>query len=400
MTTDAGLNRRLRLLGLAAFASMAAMRWCDALLPVLAAEFGHTTGQVAVVVWAYAIAYGLMQLVYGPIGDRLGKYTVVSLATLACTAGVLASALAPTLGWLTVARVLTGAAAAGIIPLAMAWVGDQVPWEQRQPVLARMLGANVAGMIAGQWLAGLFADAIGWRLGFVALALVFVGAGLAMRAGVRGGADAASSAQAAASMAPAVGSLGRAREVLRSPHARAVLAVVAVEGALAKSALAFGPSHLHLRFGLSVSAAGAILTLFGLGGLIYSRNASRLLRRMQPLTMARAGGVVVGAAWVGVALAPAVAWTLPLCLAAGLGFYMIHNTLQALATQMVPAQRGTAVSLFASALFLGQSAGMGLASWLVDHGSTTVLLLAYGIGLAALGLVVHRAVRLPEAPPR
>ena len=121
------LTRRLRLLGLAAFASMASMRWCDALLPVLSSEFSTTAGQTGAVVYGFAIAYGLMQLVYGPLGDRLGKYTVVSYATLACTVGAVASALAPSLGWLTMARVLTGATAAGVIPLAMAWVGDQVP---------------------------------------------------------------------------------------------------------------------------------------------------------------------------------------------------------------------------------------------------------------------------------
>ena len=179
------LTRRLRLLGLAAFASMASMRWCDALLPVLSSEFSATAGQTGAVVYGFAIAYGLMQLVYGPLGDRLGKYTVVSYATLACTVGAVASALAPSLGWLTMARVLTGATAAGVIPLAMAWVGDQVPWEQRQPVLARLLGASVAGMIAGQWLAGVFADVLGWRAGFIAVAVLFASAGVAMRWGAR-----------------------------------------------------------------------------------------------------------------------------------------------------------------------------------------------------------------------
>ena len=40
----------------------------------------------------------------------------------------------------------------------------------------------------------------------------------------------------------------------------------------------------------------------------------------------------------------------------GLGFYMLHNTLQTNATQMSPEARGTAVALFSSALYLGQTA--------------------------------------------
>jgi len=394
------LTRRLRLLGLAAFASMASMRWCDALLPVLSSEFSATAGQTGAVVYGFAIAYGVMQLVYGPLGDRLGKYTVVSFATLACTVGAVASALAPSLGWLTMARVLTGATAAGVIPLAMAWVGDQVPWEQRQPVLARLLGASVAGMIAGQWLAGVFADALGWRAGFVAVAVLFASAGVAMRWGARDarptGAPAAASGTATGPVQ--VSSLQRMREVLRSRQARLVLAVTAIEGGFAYSAMAFAPSHLHGRFGMAVSTAGAILALYGVGGLLYSRTATWLLARLKPLSMARAGGLLSGLAWVLFALAPSPAWTLPLCLLAGLGFYMIHNTLQMQATQMAPTQRGTAVALFACALFLGQAVGMGMASWLIDRSSTTVVLAGYGIGLALIALVVGR-MPPPAATP-
>jgi MFS transporter, YNFM family, putative membrane transport protein len=44
----------------------------------------------------------------------------------------------------------------------------------------------------------------------------------------------------------------------------------------------------------------------------------------------------------------------------GLGFYMLHNTLQVNATQMAPEARGLAVSLFAFFLFTGQSLGVAL----------------------------------------
>ena len=47
---------------------------------------------------------------------------------------------------------------------------------------------------------------------------------------------------------------------------------------------------------------------------------------------------------------------------AGLGYYMLHNTLQTNATQMTPTARGTAVSLFASAFFIGQSCGVFVAA--------------------------------------
>ena len=54
-------------------------------------------------------------------------------------------------------------------------------------------------------------------------------------------------------------------------------------------------------------------------------------------------------------------------LAIGFGFYMLHNTLQTVGTQMSPEARGTSVALFASVYFLGQTVGVTLAAPVVDH---------------------------------
>jgi len=374
------LARPMRQIMVVAFASMASMRWCDALLPALSQEFGSTPGQAAQVVYAFAIVYGVMQLLYGPLGDALGKFRVVSWAALACTLGTVACALAPSLAWLTAARVLNGAAAAGIIPLAIAWIGDNVPWAHRQAMLARLMSATVTGLIAGQWAAGLFADTVGWRPGFVALSALFAWGALAMLLSQR------RARPDDAAMHPVPGanegrSLDRMKQVLAQPLARQVLALVAVEGGFAFSAMAFAPTHLHQRFGLAASWAGGIIALYGLGGLAYSQSVRWWLARLSPLGMARVGGSLAGVAWLLVAASPAWGWALPLCALAGLGFYMIHNTLQTQATQMVPAQRGTAVSLFACALFMGQSLAMLGAAWGVDHLGSAAVMAACGAGL-------------------
>ena len=71
--------------------------------------------------------------------------------------------------------------------------------------------------------------------------------------------------------------------------------------------------------------------------------------------------------------------TLPASLLAGLGFFMFHNTLQVLATQMFPPERGTCMALFAGLLFTGQSVGVLLAAMLLAWiGSGWVLALEIG----------------------
>lgn len=58
--------------------------------------------------------------------------------------------------------------------------------------------------------------------------------------------------------------------------------------------------------------------------------------------------------------------------------------MQTHATQMAPEARSTAVSLFAGALFLGQSLGILAAAWLVDRFSAVIVFAGSAVGLLVL----------------
>lgn len=378
LVSSADWSAKLWLVGCCAFTSMASMRICDAMLPALAQEFATTPGQTAKTISAFALAYGVLQLFYGPLGDRYGKVRVVGLATLACTVGSALAAMSSSLEWLVVSRALTGATAAGIIPLTMAWIGDTVAYEDRQAVLAQLLGATVFGMIFGQWAGGLLTDVLGWRSGFVVLALTFLASGVLL-------VSRASSEPRVKQSSP-IGLLVAIQSVAGSGWPRVVLLVTAIEGALAFSALAFIPSDLHLRFGLSMPTTGGLVALYGIGGLVYSRTARRMLRRWGEPGLARIGGIGTAVAFGTMAVAPSWHFVPPACLLAGYGFYALHNTLQTNATQMAPWARGTAVSLFVCSLFLGQSVGVLGAAWLVDHFAAPAVFFVSAAGLLMLGL--------------
>src|SRR5690606_6110026 len=72
------------LLSTCCFASIASMRACDTLLPALATEFSVTVGQAARVIFVFAVASGVFQLCFGPLGDRYGKLRIIALCALAC----------------------------------------------------------------------------------------------------------------------------------------------------------------------------------------------------------------------------------------------------------------------------------------------------------------------------
>ncbi|HSN34479.1 MAG TPA: MFS transporter, partial [Ideonella sp.] len=165
-------------LSLAAFGSGASLRINDALLPRLAVEFGVSLGVAAQVISVFAVAYGAAQLLFGPLGDRFGKYRVVGWGCAACAASAALCALAPDFTVLRLARVLAGVSAASVIPLAMAWIGDVVPYERRQPVLARFLIGQILGLSAGVWLGGFAADHLSWRTPYAIVAALFAGVGV------------------------------------------------------------------------------------------------------------------------------------------------------------------------------------------------------------------------------
>jgi len=389
-------NRAILLLALAGFVSASAFRICDPMLPQLAAEFGSSTGQAAYTVMAFAVAYGLLQMFFGPVGDRYGKFRVVAIATFACAIGSAGAAVATSLDMLILCRVLSGAAGGGIVPLSMAWIGDNVPYEQRQATLARFLTGTILGMAAGQFAGGFVTDTIGWRWAFVFLVVGYVVVGALLFRELSRQAGEPSLAVTSAATNPSASTHGffaQVRTVFSVPWARVVLAIVFFEGLLVFGSLAFVPAYLHDRFGLSLTASGAVVAVFAAGGMLYTVVAARLLQRLGERGLVIAGGAVLSLTFFAYWLGSAWGWCLVASVLAGFGYYLLHATLQTHATQMVPSARGTAVAWFASCLFLGQAVGVTIAGTVVDAAGAAMLFGASAVLLPMLALTFAWAIK-------
>lgn len=394
---DRRLGQAILLLSVAAFASAVSARLCDPMLPDLARSFAASPAEVAHVVSGFAVAYGVLQAFFGPLGDRLGKYRLIALTTLVCTLGSVGGALAASLDLLVLARLLTGAAAAGIIPLSMAWIGDNVPYAERQPVLARFMAGQIAGVIGGQFIGGVFTDTVGWRWAFAFVSVLYLLVGLrVLRESRRNPLTRHLPPPAGAQR----GIVAQAGTLFAVPWARVILAVVFVEGMLVFGGLAFVPLYLHDRFALRMSMAGALMGTFGLGGLAYIFFARPLVQRLGERGLAACGAACICLAWGLVAAGPAVGWAVPACALLGLGYYMFHNTLQTHATQMAPQVRGTAVSLFASSFFLGQALGVSLAGWLYETRGAALLFAASALWMVPLGVLFVALLRRHQGRPQ
>jgi predicted MFS family arabinose efflux permease len=383
------LHATVFLLAVAGFFGGAALRICDGLLPRLAHDFSTTAGAAGQVVLVFSIAYAAMQLVFGPLGDRFGKARLMMVALVGCALLSLLAALAQSLPQLLAARVGWGMAAAGVVPLAIALIGDSVPYEERQATLARLLMGTLSGMVGGQLAGGLFADAgLGWRGAFLVMAVGYGLIAALLLSRLRhfpvpprpaGNAFAVFGRQVSA--------------VLGVRWTWWVLAATFAEGVFLLGPLAYIPAMLHQRFGLALSAASALVALYAVGGLVYAVGARHFVRRLGERRMVRAGGWIMGAGYLLWLLSP-IGWTAaPVALAVGFGTYLYHNTLQTHATQLAPSARGTAVALFAFCLFMGQAVGVSLAGWSFDHAGMAALLLPPALAMPIAGELFARAQR-------
>ena len=390
-------SRAIYLLSLAAFASGTNLRICDQLLPQIADEFHVTTGGASIVVSVFAMAYAVLQAFFGPLGDRYGKYRIICYATLGSSLGVLACALAPTLNMLTAARLLTAIGGAAIIPLSMAWIGDVVAYEARQSALARFLTGQISGLILGQSIGGIISDHYGWRAAFLVIVILHLvaGAGLALEMR-RNPLTRLAGASGPSGVSPLAIARGLAA-LWALPWVRIVLVSVMIEGMLVYGALTFVGAHLKTKFGLGYGFIGALLALYGGGGLLYALASNRLVAWLGETGLVAWGAAIASLAFVMLALAP-YPWVSALGIfLLGLGFYMMHNTLQTNATQMAPEKRGAAVAFFAQVFFLGQAIGVAANGALVDHFGAAPGFWLAAAGLPLLGLWLAARIRARTA---
>jgi len=142
-------------------------------LPKLVERFmGGDTARAAEIFGAFTTVWALMQFLFSPLlgalSDRYGRRPVILLSNLGLGLDYIVMALAPTLMWLFVGRVISGITAASI-STAQAYIADVTPPDRRAASYGLLGGAFGLGFILGPALGGLL-GAIEPRLPFWAAA--------------------------------------------------------------------------------------------------------------------------------------------------------------------------------------------------------------------------------------
>ncbi|MFC7608450.1 MFS transporter [Teichococcus aestuarii] len=132
-------------------------------LPLLAGIFAvpYATAQMTLTVYLVGIALG--QLIYGPLSDRYGRRPLLLAGLAIYLLGSLAALLAPTIGWVVVARAAQAAGGCAGMVLTRAIIRDVFPRDQAASKIGFvMMGMTVAPMLA-PLLGAELTTAFGWR---------------------------------------------------------------------------------------------------------------------------------------------------------------------------------------------------------------------------------------------
>ena len=148
-------------------------------LPALAQDLGAGMPQVQLTLTALLLAFGVSQLVWGPLSDRFGRRPILLLGLAAYIVAAIGSALARSMDLLIIWRTLQGAAMGAGVMCARAIIRDlYLPADGARMLSKALSGLALVACLSAP-LGGLVAAWISWRAALLVLA-VFAAFSLAL----------------------------------------------------------------------------------------------------------------------------------------------------------------------------------------------------------------------------
>jgi EmrB/QacA subfamily drug resistance transporter len=131
-------------------------------LTSIRADLGASIEQLEWTVSAYVLSFAVLLMTAAALGDRFGRRRMFVSGLGLFAAASVACALAPDVGWLIAARVLQGAGAALVMPLALALLSAAFPPQQRPKALGLFAGVSGLAVPLGPFLGGAVVEGVSW----------------------------------------------------------------------------------------------------------------------------------------------------------------------------------------------------------------------------------------------
>src|SRR5215468_8543921 len=145
----------------------------DNLLPAFGAigtSFGIAdANEMQLLISAYMIAFALMQIVYGPLSDMIGRRPALMIGLGVYSVGTVIAIFAPSFGLLLAARAIQGAGGAAIRVLVVAIVRDRYSGREMARVMSLIIMVFIVVPVFAPAIGSLFLWLGGWRFIFISM---------------------------------------------------------------------------------------------------------------------------------------------------------------------------------------------------------------------------------------
>lgn len=384
----------LFLLATSCFVGSLSLRLIDPVVPEVARDLATSPEAVALLSTAFMITYAMTQPFVGAIADAYGKVRILKICSAALALMLVMMAFAPTIEVMYAARIFGGIFGGGVFTVALAIVGDRVAVAERQVALGKMIMASQSAQLFGVIAAGLIASYAGWRAAVAAAAVVAIAASIMLERNLKPRPDAV---RYPFNMARIRSSLS---QLFRNPRTQTCYTGVLFDGIAVTGLVPFVAILLEKSGEGGLREAGFVISGLACGGLLYTLTVSRVLPLVGGMhNMLRFGGAICA---IGMAvLAHGGAWPLQMAMfvVIGLGFFMLHGSLQAQATDVAPDLRGTSVSMHSCAFTLGNAIGPALYAIGINTIGAKPSILMGAFGILVIGLFTAARLEALDAEP-
>jgi len=358
------------------------MRVLDILLPVISDDLVISPFITSKIVISFTLGYGISQFFFGALGDRFGKTNVIRYAVLISCISSFFSFYFDNLNHLFISRFFTGIGVGGIIPLTIAKIGDETPYSLRQEKIAKFLGIVLLGNFLGPLASGLISALLSWQIVFFFFGIFFLTGFFCIKTN--------SSNKIILidnffkkSIDFILVSSKTYKNILELKWSKIILFTVFSECFLFYGTLTFIGVYLNDVLNISLIVCGFIVSFFGLGGILYSIFAKKILFYLDQKKIVKIGSILIFATFILIPFFSNFIIITILIFFAGVGFYMFHNTIQVNSSEMYPSSRGASLGIHAFFVFIGQSLGIFFFSKVFN-------LLNYNIGfsISAISILI------------
>ncbi|MEJ2623255.1 MAG: MFS transporter [Pseudolabrys sp.] len=166
------LSTRQLAVGIVGYCCFISLYSPQSILPLLSHDFHASAASVSTVITVSTMAVALTAPFTGTVADVLGRKRVIVTAMFLLAIPTIMVGLSPNLTWMITWRGIQGLVLPSIFAVTVAYIGDEWPHSEAATAAGIYSSGSSFGGFSGRLVTGFFADWLGWRYGFFALACV------------------------------------------------------------------------------------------------------------------------------------------------------------------------------------------------------------------------------------